>query len=139
MSAPARPRKAAAKRAPRKAAAPAPAVPDDGLGPVRIGERPAAPVEMVTLFSIDDVDYQIPKTLPPDVGLRFLRQARNPQVGATLALSNLVVEVLGDANLLALEQSPKTTREDVKDVFRAVRRHVLGPQGDALLEAADPS
>lgn len=141
MSAPARPRKAAAKRAPRKAApAAAPEPPTaQADGPVRIGEGPAAPVEMVTIFSIDDVDYQIPKALPPHPGLRFIRQAADPRIGIDLALSNLLVEVLGPANLRALEEAPNLTRENVRAVFAAVRKHVLGPGGAVLLEAADPS
>lgn len=94
---------------------------------------------MVTIFTIDDVEYQIPKTLPPHAGLRFLRQAADPLIGIDLALSTLVVDVLGPANLAALEAAPGLTREDLRAVFAAVRKHVLGPGGVVLEAPADPS
>jgi len=115
------------KRAPKKAAPkPSPATQwDDGLEPVRIGQRPET-VEMRTLFLIDDVEYKVPAKLDPRLGLRYLREARDPSVGAVEALARVTVDFLGEDNLRALEESPGLTQQDVTDVLTIAQRIVLG-------------
>lgn len=116
------------KRAPKKAAPkPAPAkVWDDGMEPVQIGQREAEPVELRPLFVIDGREYLVPAKPDPRLGLRFIREARDPEIGSSEALARLTVDFLGEDNLRALEESPKTTREDIADVFTIVQRIVLG-------------
>lgn len=134
------------KRAPRKAAAaPEPAAEkqplfdDDGMvRPVQIGRRTSAPVEMQTLFSIDGVHYKVPKRVPARWGLRFIREAQDPEIGWSAALNHLVVDFLGPQNLRVLEESPSVTDEDVADIFVIARTIVLG-QAQGLAEASDPS
>jgi hypothetical protein len=118
------------KRAPRKAAAKKPedkpAEQPQGLQPVVIGSHEDKPVEMLTLFTIDDVDYKIPSRWSPQRGLQFMREAGDPLVGFSLAVDHLALDVIGPENLLALEKSPKTTSEDIAQVFAVVRRLILG-------------
>lgn len=121
------------KRAPAKKPAPAEAAPS-GLQPVRIGQREAKPVETVTLFYIDDVPYTMPALPSVQRGLQFLRESRDPKVGFAAAVDNLALDLIGEDNLRALEESPKTTREDLADVFTVVRRIVLG--GPTVMEEA---
>lgn len=131
------------KRAPRKRApaaaarqAPAEETPEqpEGLRPVQIGQREDKPAELITLFSIDDVDYKIPARPDPQRGLRFLRQSRDPKVGFAAAVDNLALDLIGEANLRALEESPKTTREDLAQVFSVVRKLILG--GPTVMDEA---
>lgn len=121
---------------PRKRAAAAAEKPEEptGIAPVRIGQRAEKPVEMLTVFSIDDVDYQIPAHPSVQRGLQFLRESRDPKVGFAAAVDSLALDLLGPVNLLALEQSPKVTREDLADVMSVVRSIVLG--GPTVMEEA---
>ena len=118
------------KRAPQKA----PVAESSGIAPVRIGQREETPVEMLTVFSLDDVDYQIPGRPSVQRGLQFLRESRDPRVGFAAAVDNLALDLIGEDNLRVLEESPKVTREDLADVMTVVRQIVLG--GPTVMEEA---
>lgn len=75
---------------------------------------------MVTIFAIDDVDYQIPAKPSPAVLIKFMREARNKKIGRNRAAENLLVTLLGQEALDALAESPDVTEEDVADVFAIV-------------------
>jgi len=105
------------------------------MEPVQIGQREPEPVEMRTLFVIDGTEYKVPAKPDPRLGLRFIREARDPQIGANEALARLTVDFLGEDNLRALEESPKTTASDIADVFTIIQRIVLG----GSKKATDPS
>lgn len=123
------------KRAPAKKAAPVvEAPPPEGLVPVRIGQREAAPEERVTLFYVDDVPYTIPARASVQRGLQFLRESRDPKVGFAAAVDNLALDLIGEDNLRALEESPKVTREDLLDIINVVRQIVLG--GPTVMQEA---
>ena len=132
------------KRAPRKAAAKAAApaetaltdgelaalsdepahegpIGEDGqIRPVQIGKRGRKAPEMVTIFTIDDVDYKIPAKPSPAILIKFMREARNRKIGRNQAVENLLVTLLGQEALDALAESPDVTEEDVADVFTIV-------------------
>lgn len=117
----------------RAAAAQKPAE-SSGIAPVRIGQRAEKPVEMLTVFSLDDVDYQIPGRPTVQRGLQFLRESRDPKIGFAAAVDNLALDLIGEDNLRVLEESPKVTREDLADVMTVVRQIVLG--GPTVMEEA---
>lgn len=133
MSAPTKPRKT---RSPKAAPSPEPDVEalraeldaaapvgeDGSIQPVQIGKRGRAGQEMVTIFTLDGEDYSIPKNPNPALTLRFMRQARDPKIGAATATGNLMLSLLGQEALDALADSPETSEEDVADVFAIVTR-----------------
>lgn len=149
------------KRAPRRAAAPKPVedmsqadfdaeiarlsepgespIGEDGsIRPVRIGKRGRTPNEMVTIFTLDDVDYQIPAKPSPMVLIRFMREARNRKIGVAGATENLLIGLLGQDAVDALAGSPEVTEQDVADVF-AIVSHIAFGAVKKLQAAADPS
>jgi hypothetical protein len=116
------------KRTPRKTTAPKPrpvAVLAEGFEPIRI-VTPAKPepVEMVEIFSIDDVPYFVPKDVSPSVSLRFMKLAR--QEGMEIAMAGLLEEMLGSEAYDALASYPHLTKEQFADVMLLIRRHTMG-------------
>lgn len=130
MSAPTKPRKAAAKKAPDvepdlstladEPAHEGPIGEDGEIRPVKIGKRGRKAPEMVTIFEIDDVEYQIPAKPSPAVLIKFMREARSKKIGRAQAAENLLVTLLGQDALDALAESQDVTEEDVADVFTIV-------------------
>jgi hypothetical protein len=141
-------KRSAAKKAPVKRAAPTPPPTDVDLGelteeelaalaetpaddegpiaedgtirPVEIGKRGRTPNEMVTIFVLDGVDYQIPSQPSPAVLIKFMRESRNKKIGAAQAVENLLLNLLGQDALDALAESPEVTEADVGDVLTIV-------------------
>lgn len=111
---------------------------DGSIRPVQIGKRGRTPNRLVTIFTIDDVEYQIPEKPSPAVLIRFMREARNRKIGVTAATENLLVTLLGQDGLDALAESPEVTEQDVADVF-AIVSHVAFGAVKRLQAAADPS
>lgn len=108
---------------------------DGSIRPVQIGKRGRAGGEMEHIFTLDGVDYFIPKK--PNrlllVGyLRSMRSAKNQnqQNAATL---DLLLSLLGKDAVEALESHPDTTDDDVADVMTAVTKVAFG----ALAALAD--
>lgn len=106
---PARTRQAAAAR--KRAAAKPTAVSDPlaDFEPIHIPADDDVEEERVPLFYLGDVEYTIPREIPPGAALQYLRQAR--ESGHELATPPLLIRVLGEDAYMALEQS-KAVRED---------------------------
>lgn len=135
MSAPAKPRKAAVKKRSAQAASrPAETVELEEFEPVTIGQDD---VEMTTIFILDDVEYQIPKSPNPVLALQFQRDARNPEIGRWRATENVLVDLIGQGGLDALKD-PRVSDRDVERVFMIVGRIFFGGF-DRLQTATDPS
>jgi hypothetical protein len=111
---------------------------DGTIRPVQIGKRGRTPNRLVTIFTLDGVDYQIPEKPSPAVLIKFLRESRNRKVGVRAATENLLVTLLGQEALDALAESPEVTEEDVADVF-AIVAHVAFGAVNRLQAASDPS
>lgn len=111
---------------------------DGSIRPVQIGKRGRTPNRLVTIFTLDDVEYQIPEKPSPAVLIKFMREARNRKVGVAAATENLLVTLLGQDGLDALAESPEVTEEDVADVF-AIVAHIAFGAVKKLQGAADPS
>jgi|GEM_PF-3350133 len=85
---------------------------DDGTG------------ERVVLFEIDGVEYTIPRKPRANVGLKYLRDLR--KVGENVAVSNLLVALLGEDGFDALVDYEDLTMEDLERVTTISQKIVLG-------------
>ena len=85
-----------------------------------------APVEKVPLFYIDDVEYDMPARIGPNVGLKALRMARTH--GADVAEAWLLEEVLGTEGYEALMNFDDLTGTQLEQIMGIVRDHVLGQE-----------
>jgi hypothetical protein len=147
VSAPTRPKKAAAKR-PKAAPPPSPLVTEedvtaalaavenspiaeDGtIRPVRIGKSGRTPNQMVDLFELDGRMYQIPEKGKPAATLQFLRDLRDTSVPAAMrqdaAVENFLIRLIGHDAWQALGDSPDTTEEDIALVLLIVQKIAFG-------------
>lgn len=114
----------------------APVDEDGNVRPVQIGQRGRVPNEMVTIFVLDGVEYQIPSRPSAAVLIKFQRSLRKR--GQDQAVWDLLLDLLGQDALDALAESPEVTAEDVGDVF-AIVAHIAFGAVKKLREAADPS
>ncbi|MEU8275703.1 hypothetical protein ACFYOK_10820 [Microbispora bryophytorum] len=83
-----------------------------------------APVEKVPLFWIDDAEYGMPKTIRPNVSLKYLRMIR--EQGADVAGAWLLEEVIGTDAYEALMNYDALEEEHLNRVMAIVQDHVLG-------------
>lgn len=131
MGAPAKkaaPKKAPARRSPRAAAKPVdpqPAAEEAELEPgeirpVVIGKRALdeRPVQMVTIFEIDGVPYQIPRNPSAALVLSWMRDVQ--QSGMKTASANIGFKLLGEKPFAALENAPETRPEDLHGIFENI-------------------
>jgi hypothetical protein len=81
--------------------------------------------DRVVLFSINGIDYHIPKRPGPNVALRYLRDTRRH--GREYALAGMMEAMVGRAGMDALADYEDLTDEELDSVMQAVHRHVLGP------------
>lgn len=100
--------------------------PDGEIRPVIIGRTGSSGPEKVHIFSIDDVDYHIPKNPNAAVMLTFLREARSKRVGQDLAVMNAMVTMLGQDAMDALMESQDVSDEDCAKVFTIVAHILFG-------------
>lgn len=87
-------------------------------------ENATVEVEMVTLFSIGDDEYQIPKTPSAMVGMRYLRNVR--EKGDDYAAAELMTELLGEDGFNALCDYPNLPDEQLEAIMKAAQKHVMG-------------
>jgi hypothetical protein len=82
------------------------------------------PIEMVTLFEIDDTTYQVPKNPSPTVGLRYLKicKTEGPEAGAYYLLSNM----LGEQGYEALMDYEQLTQDQYDFILTAALRIATG-------------
>jgi len=85
-----------------------------------------APVETVPVFYIDDVEYSMPRRVHPNVGLQYLRMARDK--GPEIAVVWLLEEVLGTEGYEALMGYDALTDEQLGQVMEIIKRNALGAQ-----------
>lgn len=87
-------------------------------------------VETEPLFYIDDVEYSIPKKLPANMGLRYLRLIRKR--GQEIAADWLLEEVLGEAGYDALtSQDFEDDEASFEQLFKVIERRALGQKEGA--------
>ncbi len=103
-----------------------PAVPEvTGGAPVRtFTTKSTEGVEQVHLFSIDGVDYFIPKKTRVNLGLKYLYQVKTE--GESRAGANLLMDLLGDENYVALMNYEDLEEKDLMDIMDVAAKVVLG-------------
>lgn len=79
--------------------------------------------EREPLFSIDGVEYTIPKEISGSVALAFLEEARNH--GEALAVGWLLKEVLGEESHAALVACKTVTGPQMAAVVTVVRERTM--------------
>lgn len=119
-----------------------PADPEPGeVQPVIIGKRGRrgnAPVQMVTIFEVDDVPYQIPRNPSAALVLSWLFDTQ--KVGRPQANVNMALELLGEAPFSALKRSPDTEPEDLNGIFENIGIVFFASENyRKIMAAPDPS
>lgn len=151
------PAKAPVKRSPRAAKpTPAPEITDEDLvalteepeepqpgeiRPVVIGKRGrrgGAPVALVTIFEVDDVEYGIPKNPSAALVLSWLFDVQ--QLGMQQANTKMGMELLGERPFAALKASPDTEPEDLRQIFENIGTVFFASENyRKIMEAPNPS
>lgn len=90
--------------------------------PKKAGKYDDVPREM--LFHLNDVDYMIPKEIPPNVVFAYLRDARKG--GAEMAFANMFVELCGEEALDVLADYDDMQQKEMKDLIKALQKRVAG-------------
>lgn len=128
----------AAKPAPAGEKRPGPVAADGTVSPVRIGQTPAANVEMVDVFEIDGHMWQV--TAEPSPALMIQFQMDIVEFGQREAVAKLLVNYLGKPALQALAAAPNVSKEDVAQVFDILHHYAFGDvKGKPRQEPSDPS
>lgn len=89
----------------------------------------SAEVEMVDLFKIDDVVYQVPAKPRVNVALRYFKNLQT--MGAMSAEMALLEELLGEKGFKALSEFDGLTAKDLEALSEAAAQHALGALEDA--------
>lgn len=127
--------KAAPARQPRKRAAPAPKAEAASSAPIKLyTKKTTDTVEMVPLFSIDDVDYLIPARPNALMALRFLEEVKRTG-SQDMAMGVLLEELLGaEAYQALLAFQGHMEPDELAQLFQAAQAAVVGlvevPKGD---------
>lgn len=113
----------------RKAAAPKPAAtpPPASSAPIKLyTEQAASQVEMTPLFSIDDVDYLIPKEPNALMALRFLERVKQGD-SQEMAMGYLLEDLLGPQSYKALlDYQGHMNGRQLAELFQAAMNAVTG-------------
>lgn len=100
--------------------------PLDTFEPIRISTDVELPeVEMVTLFTIDEKEYKIPKDIGPGYGLRFMRNVLDTG-SMEAAQYQAMVELLGRDGYDALADCPHVTKEHFASITKLIQQLALG-------------
>lgn len=91
---------------------------------VQISTAPI-PEEKEHLFSIDGVDYFIPKEFPGSLTMEAMARAR--EIGDVPATVWLMEEVLGVPAVKALRACRTVRREEIQAIQDIIRTRVFGP------------
>jgi hypothetical protein len=110
--------------------------PNGEIRPVVIGKKGKKGPELVHIFTLDEVEYSVPKKIGVARTIAFQEDLR--KVGREAAVWRLMKNMLGQKALDALASSPDTDEEDVAKVMTIVATLAFGSMKQ-LQEATDPS
>lgn len=86
----------------------------------------APPIEMETLFTIDDTEYQIPREFGPSIAIIYLDVIDR---GRDVALATILRSTIGDegwAGLMALAKMNKINKHQIAALMRIVEKKIMG-------------
>lgn len=92
--------------------------------PLRLSSEATEPVEMVDLFEVDDVMYQVPRRPSASIGLQFLEAAED--LGPQAANLWILREMLGAEGYKALSTCKTLTDSHLTWVIETVQGLALG-------------
>jgi hypothetical protein len=91
---------------------------------ITLTSKPAVDREMVDLFSIDDVTYQMPKRVGANIALGYMKLVRTH--GQEAAIGWALEKVLGEDAYTALMNCDEVTAEDLETIMKVVHDNVMG-------------
>ena len=100
------------------------------IGPVRIVTTEVVEAEREPLFYIDEDEYTIPKTIPPNITIKYLRDCAHD--GQEVALGRAMEVVLGADAMEALAESDSVTEENMTSIMRIVERKLMAQMKKSL-------
>lgn len=98
--------------------------------PVKISTADVVEEERETLFWIDEDEYTIPKTIRPNIVMRYLQDTYDR--GQEYALAAAMREVLGADAMEALAETDAVTDEQMRQVMDIVERKLMGQMKKSL-------
>lgn len=119
-------KKPAAKKptAPAVDSLPAPRSKPAPFEPLRLSSTPDAPPEMVDLFDVDGVMYQVPRKPSASIGLQYLDAVEN--LGAQAANLFILREMLGQDGYKALSTCKTLDDDQLQWVVETIQGLALG-------------
>lgn len=97
---------------------------DGGVIAVEIGRSGRTPNNLVTLFTLDGVEYKVPEKPSAALMQRFFRDVR--KYGRSAAAAMLLDTMIGEEALNALSESPDVTDEDMAAIYTIVTHLAFG-------------
>ncbi|MCW0214366.1 MAG: hypothetical protein OJJ54_13485 [Pseudonocardia sp.] len=89
-----------------------------------LDSKPGGNEEREPLFSIDGVEYTVPKTVSVGLALKYFKSAR--LYGVDMAIADVLETVLGSAGYDGLTNYEGLTPEDLAAVIDVVTKKMLG-------------
>lgn len=89
-----------------------------------LDSKPGGNEEREPLFSIDGVEYTVPKTVSAGLALKYFRSAR--LYGVDMAVAEVLESVLGSAGYDALTNYEDLTQDDLAAVVEVVTKKMIG-------------
>lgn len=83
-----------------------------------------AEIEMIDVFELDDVTYQMPKKASAGLSLRYLKA--QAEKGPDAAIYEMMIEMLGEDAFNVLMEHPSLEDEHLEQIMKIVENHVLG-------------
>lgn len=117
-------KKTPAKKTSPRAASPVPVRSDAPFEPLHLSSEAAEPIEMVDLFEVDDVMYQVPRKPSASIGLQFLEAAET--LGPHAANLWILREMLGQEGYKALSTCKTLEDTHLAWVIETVQGLALG-------------
>ncbi|NIB31139.1 hypothetical protein HBB16_04455 [Pseudonocardia sp. MCCB 268] len=84
--------------------------------------KKAAKGDVEPLFSIDGVEYTVPKVLPASLVLRYLRTARS--AGVDVAMGELFEQAIGCRGIRGADELRRSHGDDLGNLMRVVEAKV---------------
>lgn len=108
---------------PKKKPVPTPA---DPLAPepVRLDSTTVLDESRVTLFTIDETEYTVPRRPRPNLALRFMWESKT--VGEDEAGMNLLIALVGDEGFQALMNYEPLTTEEFEKIMAIATELAMG-------------
>lgn len=100
----------------------------DDFTPVRLSSKPADEPERVPFFYMDDVEYTIPKEVPPYVAMLYLKTLRT--ASSDRATSVVMDELIGKRGVDELARCKTMNKDQLKQLLDIVQKKIADVMED---------